>query len=146
PWEARSFTGVDREKMEIKRVGTQAAASSSATASVADALSRDKLAGQAGSAEWFTGKVWIQPLFEAPDPARVRCASVTFEPCARTASHRGTLYDQKIHVSDSNRKRYERCDAFSAGSDKQGGRGDADAGQEELSAETRSRVRDDNRQ
>lgn len=27
----------------------------------------------------------IDPLFEAPDPARVRGASVTFEPGARTA-------------------------------------------------------------
>src|ERR1700737_1962896 len=29
----------------------------------------------------------IDPLFEAPDPARVRGASVTFEPDARTAWH-----------------------------------------------------------
>jgi hypothetical protein len=43
--------------MEIKRVGMQAAASSSATASAVPALSRDKPAGQEGSAEWFTGKV-----------------------------------------------------------------------------------------
>src|SRR5205823_4978821 len=73
--------------MEIKRVCTQAAASSSATASTVDALSRDKPAGQEGPAEWFTGTVRINPLFEAPDPARIRCASVTFEPCARTAWH-----------------------------------------------------------
>src|SRR5947207_2977891 len=95
----RFFTGVDRENMEIKRVGTQAAASSSATASAADALSRDKLAGQGGSAQWFTGKVWIQPLFEAPDPARVRCASVTFEPCARTAWHTHPLGQTLIVTS-----------------------------------------------
>jgi quercetin dioxygenase-like cupin family protein len=31
--------------------------------------------------------VRIDPLFEAPDPARVRGASVTFEPRARTAWH-----------------------------------------------------------
>ncbi|MGA8397202.1 MAG: cupin domain-containing protein [Pseudolabrys sp.] len=73
--------------MEIKRVDTQASAASSATASAVAALSRDKPAGQEGPAEWFTGKVWIQPLFEPPDPARIRCASVTFEPCARTAWH-----------------------------------------------------------
>ena len=73
--------------MEIKRVDSQASASSSATASAVLALSRDKPAGQEGSAEWFTGKVWIEPLFEAPDPARIRCANVTFEPCARTAWH-----------------------------------------------------------
>ena len=29
----------------------------------------------------------IDPLFQAPDPARVRGASVTFEPGARTAWH-----------------------------------------------------------
>ena len=38
-------------------------------------------------AEWFTGSVRIQPLFEAPKPARVRGASVTFAPGARTAWH-----------------------------------------------------------
>ncbi len=41
----------------------------------------------AGPAEWFTGRVRIDPLFEAPDPARVRGANVTFEPGARTAWH-----------------------------------------------------------
>ena len=40
-----------------------------------------------GPAEWFTGNVKIEPLFEAPEPARVRGASVTFEPGARTAWH-----------------------------------------------------------
>ncbi len=40
-----------------------------------------------GRAEWFTGTVRIDPLFEAPDPARVIGASVTFEPGARTAWH-----------------------------------------------------------
>jgi quercetin dioxygenase-like cupin family protein len=40
-----------------------------------------------GSSDWFTGTVRIDPLFEAPDPARVRGASVTFEPGARTAWH-----------------------------------------------------------
>lgn len=40
-----------------------------------------------GPAEWFTGAVRVDPLFQAPDPARVRCASVTFEPGARTAWH-----------------------------------------------------------
>src|SRR5216110_628119 len=73
--------------MEIKRGDTPASASSSATASAVPELSRDKPAGQEGPADWFTGKVWIEPLFEAPDPARIRCSSVTFEPCARTAWH-----------------------------------------------------------
>lgn len=40
-----------------------------------------------GPAEWFTGSVRIDPLFEAPEPARVQSASVTFEPGARTAWH-----------------------------------------------------------
>lgn len=40
-----------------------------------------------GSADWFTGRVRIDPLAEAPDPARVAAALVTFEPGARTAWH-----------------------------------------------------------
>jgi quercetin dioxygenase-like cupin family protein len=40
-----------------------------------------------GPVDWFTGAVRIDPLFEAPDPARARGASVTFEPGARTAWH-----------------------------------------------------------
>ena len=40
-----------------------------------------------GPADWFTGTVRIDPLFQAADPARVAGASVTFEPGARTAWH-----------------------------------------------------------
>lgn len=40
-----------------------------------------------GSAEYFTGTVRIDPLFQAKDPARAVGASVTFEPGARTAWH-----------------------------------------------------------
>ena len=40
-----------------------------------------------GPADYFTGAVRIDPLFETPEPARVRGASVTFEPGARTACH-----------------------------------------------------------
>lgn len=40
-----------------------------------------------GPADWFTGAVRVDPLFQAPEPARVRCATVTFEPGARTAWH-----------------------------------------------------------
>ena len=40
-----------------------------------------------GPAEWFTGTVRIDPLFQAADPSRVGSASVTFEPGARTAWH-----------------------------------------------------------
>ncbi len=53
--------------MEIKRIGAQASGN--------------------GPADWFTGTVRIDPLFEAAEPARVRGASVTFEPGARTAWH-----------------------------------------------------------
>jgi quercetin dioxygenase-like cupin family protein len=55
------------QRMEIKRVGTQPSAK--------------------GRSEWFTGSVRIDPLFQAPDPALVQGASVTFEPGARTAWH-----------------------------------------------------------
>ena len=40
-----------------------------------------------GPAEYFTGAVRVDRLFEAPDPARVAGAHVTFEPGARTAWH-----------------------------------------------------------
>lgn len=53
--------------MEIKRVGSQPSTK--------------------GPADWFTGTVRIDPLFQAKDPARVASASVTFEPGARTAWH-----------------------------------------------------------
>lgn len=42
---------------------------------------------QKGSAEYFTGSVRIDPLFQAQEPARAAGASVTFEPGARTAWH-----------------------------------------------------------
>jgi quercetin dioxygenase-like cupin family protein len=53
--------------MEIRRGGTQASGP--------------------GPAEWFTGAVRIDPLFQAAAPARVQGTSVTFEPGARTAWH-----------------------------------------------------------
>jgi len=40
-----------------------------------------------GSANYFAGTVRIDPLFNAPTPARALGASVTFEPGARTAWH-----------------------------------------------------------
>jgi quercetin dioxygenase-like cupin family protein len=40
-----------------------------------------------GPPDYFTGAVRVDPLFQAPDPARVSGASVTFEPGARTAWH-----------------------------------------------------------
>ena len=40
-----------------------------------------------GPEQTFTGSVRIDPLFQAPEPARGFGASVTFEPGARTAWH-----------------------------------------------------------
>ena len=40
-----------------------------------------------GPADWFTGNVRIDPLHQAPAPARVGISHVTFEPGARTAWH-----------------------------------------------------------
>ena len=40
-----------------------------------------------GPAEYFTGTVRIDPLFQAPAPSRALGVSVTFEPGARTAWH-----------------------------------------------------------
>lgn len=53
--------------MEIKRVGGQPSGE--------------------GPADYFTGTVRIDPLFDRADPARVTGAIVTFEPCARSAWH-----------------------------------------------------------
>lgn len=53
--------------MEHKRSGSQASSS--------------------GPEEYFTGKVRLDPLNSAPEPSRVSCALVTFEPGARSAWH-----------------------------------------------------------
>ena len=53
--------------MEIKRSGSQPS--------------------RKGPAEYFTGAVRVDPLFAAPEPARVGGGSVTFEPGARSAWH-----------------------------------------------------------
>ncbi|MWD27296.1 cupin domain-containing protein [Aquicoccus sp. SCR17] len=39
------------------------------------------------SDEYFTGRVRMDPVISAPDPARLRAVVVTFEPGARTAWH-----------------------------------------------------------
>jgi quercetin dioxygenase-like cupin family protein len=52
-----------------------------------------------GPAEYFTGMVRVDPLFEAPEPARVRSAHVTFEPGARTAWHTHPLGQTLIVTS-----------------------------------------------
>ena len=69
--------------MEIKRVGSQPSGR--------------------GPAEYFTGTVRVDPLFQAPDPARVVGASVTFEPGARTAWHTHPLGQTLIVTSGSGR-------------------------------------------
>jgi len=67
------------QKMDIKRSGSRPS-------------------GQ-GPSEWFTGTVRLDPLFEAPAPARARMASVTFEPGARTAWHTHPLGQTLIVTS-----------------------------------------------
>ncbi len=69
--------------MEIKRCGSQAS--------------------NKGPADWFTGTVRIDPLLQAPAPARVVGASVTFEPGARTAWHTHPLGQTLIVTSGSGR-------------------------------------------
>lgn len=61
------LTQTSQINMEIKRVGSQPSSK--------------------GPADWFTGTVRIDPLFQANAPARAIGASVTFEPGARTAWH-----------------------------------------------------------
>jgi quercetin dioxygenase-like cupin family protein len=50
-----------------------------------------------GNPDWFTGTVWQDPVIDAPAPARVRAARVSFEPGARTAWHTHPL-GQTLHV------------------------------------------------
>ena len=73
--------------MEIKRVGSQSS--------------------RKGSADWFTGTVRIDPLFSAPEPARVAGARVTFEPGARTAWHTHPLGQTLIVTSGLGRAQCE---------------------------------------
>src|SRR6516164_3185486 len=67
------------EAMEIKRIGSQPS--------------------RKAPAEYFTGAVRIDPLFQAPDPARTGAGSVTFEPGARTAWHTHPLGQTLIITS-----------------------------------------------
>ena len=69
--------------MDIKRTGSQPSAK--------------------GPAEWFTGTVRIDPLFDAPVPARAAGGSVTFEPGARTAWHTHPLGQTLIVTSGAGR-------------------------------------------
>jgi quercetin dioxygenase-like cupin family protein len=60
-----------------------------------------------GNADWFTGTVRVDPLFEAPAPARVRGASVTFEPGARTKWHTHPLGQTLIVTAGCGRAQRE---------------------------------------
>ena len=55
----------------------------------------------AGSADYFTGRVRMDPLFSPPEPARVAMAHVTFEPGARTVWHTHPLGQTLIVTSGS---------------------------------------------
>jgi quercetin dioxygenase-like cupin family protein len=52
-----------------------------------------------GPADWFTGSVRIDPLFDANEARRSAAATVTFEPGARTAWHTHPLGQTIIIVS-----------------------------------------------
>jgi quercetin dioxygenase-like cupin family protein len=54
-----------------------------------------------GPADWFTGTVRIDPLFDVPNPGRAAGASVTFEPGARTAWHTHPLGQTLIVTAGS---------------------------------------------
>ena len=49
------------------------------------------------NSDWFTGRVWQDPIVEAPDAARLRALKVSFEPSARTAWHTHPL-GQTLYV------------------------------------------------
>ncbi|WP_038172586.1 cupin domain-containing protein [Verrucomicrobium sp. BvORR106] len=52
-----------------------------------------------GPAEWFTGAVRIDMLFQPESPARTSAATVTFEPGARTAWHTHPLGQTIVVIS-----------------------------------------------
>jgi quercetin dioxygenase-like cupin family protein len=54
-----------------------------------------------GPADYFTGTVRIDALFNANDPSRASGASVTFEPGARTAWHTHPLGQTQIVTAGS---------------------------------------------
>ena len=58
-----------------------------------------------GPAEWFTGAVRVDPLFEAAPPGRAAGAHVTFEPGARTAWHTHPLGQTLIVTAGCGRAR-----------------------------------------
>ena len=56
-----------------------------------------------GPAEYFTGTVRFDPLFEAVEPGRAVGASVTFEPGARTAWHTHPLGQTLVVIAGCGR-------------------------------------------
>jgi len=58
-----------------------------------------------GPADYFTGTVRIDPLFEPTEPARAVGASVTFEPGARTAWHTHPLGQTLVVIAGCGRAR-----------------------------------------
>lgn len=80
-----------------------ARASGAKTGGMMDIKRRGSQPSAKGPAEWFTGTVRIDPLFDAPPPARAAGASVTFEPGARTAWHTHPLGQTLIVTSGAGR-------------------------------------------
>lgn len=62
-----------------------------------DIMTADTRAYRQAEPAYFTGSVWLEPVIEAPDPARVRALRVTFAPGARTAWHTHPL-GQTLYV------------------------------------------------
>lgn len=69
--------------MEIKRSGSQPSSK--------------------GTEDFFTGTVRVDPLFDAPEPAHIYTAYVTFEPGARTPWHTHPLGQTLIVTSGCGR-------------------------------------------
>jgi quercetin dioxygenase-like cupin family protein len=75
----RKLYGINESAMEIVRLGSQPSGK--------------------GPADWFTGSVRIDPLFQPNGHRRAAAAKVTFEPGARTAWHTHPLGQTLLVVS-----------------------------------------------
>ena len=64
-----------------------------------DIVRAESVRTRRASSEYFTGTVWQDPLWEAPDPARIRVVRVAFEPGARTHWHTHPLGQTLLVVS-----------------------------------------------
>ncbi|HET8523387.1 MAG TPA: cupin domain-containing protein [Thermomicrobiales bacterium] len=62
-------------------------------------ITRNSLATQSGSREWFTGTVFIDTVAAPSGPSRVGAAMVYFTPSARTAWHTHP-FGQTIYVTE----------------------------------------------